>query len=95
MRNNKTTKILVGTDFKLLSNHAMFKETKQRRLSKFLTLKRIVDMVDHAYSSGNREEDSQKINASLDCIEVPGPRLAWDTEQKIIFYVVGENKARE
>lgn len=53
MRTNKTTKILMGTVFKLLNNHAMFKETKQRRLWKFLTLKQIVDMVDHAYSSGN------------------------------------------
>lgn len=86
----------MGTDFKLLSNHAMFKETKQRRLSKFLTLKQIVDMVDPAYSSGNWERRIvKKINASLDCIEVPGSRLAWNTEQEIIFYMVGENKARE
>ena len=53
MRTNKITKILMGAVFKLLNNHAMFKETKQRRLWKFLTLKQIVDMVDHAYRSGN------------------------------------------
>lgn len=39
-----------------------------------------------------RQEDSQKFNASLDCIEVPGSWLAWDTEQEIIFYMVGRTK---